>query len=131
MRLTEDIINQIKDSKESTFTGEQVITIINNITKSNSKRIVDEEDDVTVDLSSYSIEIDGKRKVAAKKIIQIAHHLLSNKTRTFTREELLSDIWEEDVVVGVRTIDVHIRKLRILLDEKYITTVKGVGYKWK
>lgn len=131
MRLTEEIINQIKDSKESTFTGEQVITIINNITKSNSKRIVDEEDGVTVDLSSYSIEIDGKRKVAAKKIIQIAHHLLSNKTRTFTREELLADIWEEDVVVGIRTIDVHIRKLRILLDEKYITTVKGVGYRWK
>ena len=131
MRLTEDIINQIKDSKESTFTGEQVITIINNITKSNSKRIVDEEDDVTVDLSSYSIEIDGKRKVAAKKIIQIAHHLLSNKTRTFTREELLSEIWEDDVVVGIRTIDVHVRKLRILLDEKYITTVKGVGYRWK
>lgn len=131
MRLTEEIINQIKDSKKSTFTGEQVITIINNITKSNSKRIVDEEDGVTVDLSSYSIEIDGKRKVAAKKIIQIAHHLLSNKTRTFTRQELLDDIWEEDVVVGIRTIDVHIRKLRILLDEKYITTVKGVGYRWK
>jgi two-component system alkaline phosphatase synthesis response regulator PhoP len=131
MRLTEEIINQIKDSKESIFTGEQVITIINNITKSNSKRIVDEEDGVAVDLSSGSIEIDGKKKIAAKKIIQIAHHLLSNKTRTFTREELLADIWEDDVVVGIRTIDVHIRKLRILLDEKYVTTVKGVGYRWK
>jgi two-component system alkaline phosphatase synthesis response regulator PhoP len=131
MRLTEELISQIKNSDNSTFTGEQVITIINDITRKNSKLLVDEEDGVIVDLSSYSIEIDGERKKAAKKIIQIAHYLLSNKTKTFTRKDILSDLWEDDVVVGERTIDVHIRKLRVLLNEKYVTTVKGVGYRWK
>jgi two-component system alkaline phosphatase synthesis response regulator PhoP len=48
----------------------------------------------------------------------------------FTRDEILKTVWGDDVVVGDRTIDVHVRKLREKLGDEYIKTVKGVGYKF-
>ena len=56
--------------------------------------------------------------------------LLSKPGKVFTREVILSSVWGGEVVVGDRTIDVHIRKLREKLGDSYIKTVKGVGYKF-
>jgi two-component system alkaline phosphatase synthesis response regulator PhoP len=55
---------------------------------------------------------------------------MSKSGKVFTRETILSSVWGEEVVVGDRTIDVHIRKLREKLGSEYITTIKGVGYKF-
>ena len=49
----------------------------------------------------------------------------------FSREEILASVWGSDVIVGYRTIDVHVRKLREKLGDRYIVTVKGVGYKFE
>jgi two-component system alkaline phosphatase synthesis response regulator PhoP len=65
-----------------------------------------------------------------KKEFEILWLLASKPGRVFTREEIFDKIWGSDVIVGNRTIDVHIRKLRERLGETYIKTMKGIGYKF-
>jgi two-component system alkaline phosphatase synthesis response regulator PhoP len=129
MHLIEDIIDQIRALKNTVFTAEEVIKIIKTVVANDSKIVKD--DDVIVDLSSYTIEINGKKSKLPRKVLQMAYYLIDNKNRVITRERLLSAIWGDDIIVGPRTIDVHIRKLRIALNNKYIKTYKGIGYMWK
>jgi len=64
-----------------------------------------------------------------RKEFEILWLLASKPGRVFTREEIFDKIWGSDVIVGNRTIDVHIRKLRERLGDEYIKTMKGIGYK--
>ena len=66
-----------------------------------------------------------------KKEFKLFALLSSKPGKVFTREFILDQVWGDEVVVGDRTIDVHIRKLREKLGETYIATVKGVGYKFE
>jgi two-component system alkaline phosphatase synthesis response regulator PhoP len=66
-----------------------------------------------------------------RKEFEILYLLASKPGKVFNREEIFEKIWGEDVVVGGRTIDVHVRKLREKIGLNYIETVKGVGYKFK
>ena len=65
-----------------------------------------------------------------RKEFELIVLLVSKPGKVFTREEIYSKIWGNDVIVGDRTIDVHIRKLREKLGENYIKTLKGIGYKF-
>lgn len=67
----------------------------------------------------------------AKKEFELLNLLVSKPGKVFTREEIFSGVWGADVIVGNRTIDVHIRKLREKIGDKYIKTIKGIGYKYK
>ena len=69
--------------------------------------------------------------ILPKKEFELLHLLISKPGKVFKREEILNNVWGDDVVVGDRTIDVHIRKLREKLGDEYIRTVKGVGYKFE
>lgn len=75
------------------------------------------------------VQKDGIRIDLAKKEFELIALLLSRPGKVYTREEIFRKIWGADVIVGNRTIDVHIRKLREKLGDEYIKTVKGVGYK--
>lgn len=66
-----------------------------------------------------------------RREFEILWLLASKPGRVFTREEIFDKIWGNDVIVGNRTIDVHIRKLRERLGERYIKTMKGIGYKFE
>ena len=66
-----------------------------------------------------------------KKEFELLALLFSKPGKVFTREVILARVWGDDIIVGDRTIDVHIRKLREKLGNQYIKTVKGVGYKLK
>ena len=66
-----------------------------------------------------------------KKAFELLFLLASKPERVFKREEIMNHVWGTQVVVGDRTIDVHIRKLREKIGEKHIRTIKGVGYKFK
>ena len=66
-----------------------------------------------------------------KKEFELIALLSTKPGKVFTRDEILDRVWGGDVVVGDRTIDVHVRKLREKLGEEYIKTVKGVGYKFE
>jgi len=75
------------------------------------------------------VQKDGIRIDLAKKEFELIALLLSRPGKVYTREEIFKKIWGANVIVGNRTIDVHIRKLREKLGDEYIKTVKGIGYK--
>lgn len=85
---------------------------------------------ITIDPVKFLVTVDGNEVILAKKEFELLHLLASRPGRVFLRNEILSQIWGNEVIVGDRTIDVHIRKVRQKLGIDCITTVKGVGYKF-
>ncbi len=86
---------------------------------------------ITIDLDKYQVSYKDKKLDLPRKEFELLTLLSSQPGKVFHRNEILDKIWGNDVVVGGRTIDVHIRKLREKIGEKYIKTVKGVGYKFE
>jgi two-component system, OmpR family, alkaline phosphatase synthesis response regulator PhoP len=87
--------------------------------------------ELTIDPGQFIIIINDKEVVLAKKEFELLYLLGSKPGRVFLRNEILSQVWGNEVIVGDRTIDVHIRKIRQKLGIDCITTVKGVGYKFE
>lgn len=86
---------------------------------------------IQLDREKYIVTCEGKELTIPKKEFELLSLLISNPGKVFTRDEIYTQIWGTNVIVGERTIDVHIRKLRERLGEKYIHTLKGVGYKFE
>lgn len=86
---------------------------------------------IQIDPVKFMVIIDGNDVVLAKKEFELLYLLASRPGRVFLRNEILSQVWGSEVIVGDRTIDVHIRKIRQKLNVDCITTVKGVGYKFE
>lgn len=86
---------------------------------------------IIIDREKYLVIKDGEELSLPKKEFELLALLLSKPGKVFTRETILNDVWGHDIVVGDRTIDVHIRKLREKIGEDLIKTVKGVGYKFE
>lgn len=87
--------------------------------------------DLTIDPEQFVVDYKGEQIILAKKEFELLYLLASRPGRVFLRNEILGQIWGTDVIVGDRTIDVHIRKIRQKLGLDCITTVKGVGYKFE
>lgn len=87
--------------------------------------------ELTIDPVQYSVVFKGESIILAKKEFELLYLLASKPGKVFLRNEILSQIWGTEVIVGDRTIDVHIRKIRSKLGIDCITTVKGVGYKFE
>ncbi len=96
---------------------------------SSEKKIIQIKN-LMIDATQYKTTIDGEVFVLAKKEFELLYLLAAQPGRVFLRNEILSQVWGNDVIVGDRTIDVHIRKIRVKLGIDLITTVKGVGYKF-
>ncbi|MBZ4189007.1 response regulator [Niabella beijingensis] len=86
---------------------------------------------VTIDPEKFVVQNGDKEIILAKKEFELLYLLALKPGRVFLRNEILNAIWGNDVIVGDRTIDVHIRKIRQKLELDCITTVKGVGYKFE
>ena len=86
--------------------------------------------DLNINRESYHIERDGIEISLPRKEFEILYLLATKPGKVFKREEIFDKVWGDDVIVGGRTIDVHVRKLRRKLGRDYIVTVKGVGYKF-
>jgi two-component system alkaline phosphatase synthesis response regulator PhoP len=84
-----------------------------------------------IDPERFLVQVDGKDIILAKKEFELLYLLAQKPGRVFLRNEILNQVWGNDVIVGDRTIDVHIRKIRQKLGIDCITTVKGVGYKFE
>ncbi len=84
-----------------------------------------------IDPERFMVQVDGRDLVLAKKEFELLHLLAQKPGRVFLRNEILNQVWGNEVIVGDRTIDVHIRKIRQKLGIDCITTVKGVGYKFE
>jgi len=86
--------------------------------------------DITIDREKYLVTIEGKEIQLARKEFELLSILAAKPGKVFTREDILMRVWDDDVVVGERTIDVHIRKIREKTGTDHIKTIKGVGYKF-
>ncbi len=87
--------------------------------------------DITIDNEKYIIIKSGKEIILPKKEFELLSLLISKPNKVFSREEIFTQIWGDDIIVGDRTIDVHVRKIREKLGDESIKTVKGVGYKYE
>jgi two-component system alkaline phosphatase synthesis response regulator PhoP len=102
-------------------------------------RIVSEEPDIQtlilgnleIDREKFIVRNEGKEIYLAKKEFQLIELLSSKPGKVFTRAEIFNKVWGAEVIVGNRTIDVHVRKLREKIGDSYIKTVKGIGYKFE
>ncbi len=86
--------------------------------------------DLVIDKEKYTVKNGSEELSLPRKEFSLLLLLISKPQKVFTRDEIYSAIWGDNIVVGDRTIDVHIRKLREKIGEDYIKTVKGVGYKF-
>ena len=104
-----------------------------------SRRILSENNNTSniivgslvIDRESYSVTLDKDEIALPRKEFELLYLLASKPGKVLTRDEIMFKVWGTQVVVGDRTIDVHVRKLREKIGEKYIKTIKGVGYKFK
>jgi two-component system alkaline phosphatase synthesis response regulator PhoP len=88
-------------------------------------------DGVMVDTERHVATCGGEELLLPRKEFNLLALLHSEPGRLFTREEIYNEVWGSDIVVGDRTIDVHIRNLRKKIGQRHITTIKGVGYKYE
>ncbi len=86
--------------------------------------------DLTIDRTSYTVAVGKKQINLPKKEFELLYYLAENPEKVHSRDDLLQNIWGADVYVLARTVDVHIRKIREKIGSEYITTIKGVGYKF-
>jgi two-component system alkaline phosphatase synthesis response regulator PhoP len=96
----------------------------------NSKKII-KKGELKIDTEKFVVYKKNKELILTKKEFELLLFLASRPGKVFTREEIFHLVWGDDVIVGDRTIDVHIRKLREKIGDKHIKTFKGVGYKFK
>ena len=87
--------------------------------------------DLLIDRTSYTIKNGEDRISLPKKEFDLLYFLAQNPGKVFSRDELLQSVWGTDVYVLVRTVDVHVQKVREKIGKGHIITVKGVGYKFK
>lgn len=86
---------------------------------------------LTIDPEKFVVEVDEQEISLAKKEFELLYLLAQKPGRVFLRQEIMNQVWGNEVIVGDRTIDVHIRKIRQKMGVECITTVKGVGYKFE
>ncbi len=86
--------------------------------------------DLIIDRDKYLVTSGENQLVLPKKEFELLLLLASKPNRVFTRDEIYSSVWGDNIIVGDRTIDVHIRKLREKIGQDHINTIKGVGYKY-
>tara|TARA_Y100000589_G_scaffold16329_1_gene13316 strand:+ start:87 stop:749 length:663 start_codon:yes stop_codon:yes gene_type:complete len=99
------------------------------------KRVTNQEKqkfgNLEIDIESMQIKVDGKEQTLRKKEFLLLKLLTSKPGKVFRREEIMNTVWGSDVIVGDRTIDVHIKKLREKISSEMIKTIKGFGYKFE
>ncbi|MEN9743866.1 MAG: hypothetical protein RLZZ65_1671 [Bacteroidota bacterium] len=83
-----------------------------------------------INREKYLLEMDGKEIHLPRKEFELLALLASRPNFVFKREQILEKVWGTDIIVGDRTIDVHVRKLREKIGDEYISTIKGIGYKF-
>lgn len=106
----------------------KIESLLRRLDKSHGIVIETESNSLKIDREKFLIEIDGKQIILPKKEFELLELLASRPGKVFNREQILSIVWGNETIVGERTIDVHIRKLREKLGDEYIRTIKGVGY---
>jgi two-component system, OmpR family, alkaline phosphatase synthesis response regulator PhoP len=93
-------------------------------------KTIESSDGLRIDRERYVVWRNNEKVELPRKEFELLNLLVSRPQKVFTREEIFLKVWGSEVIVGERTIDVHIRKLREKIGDEHIQTVKGVGYKY-
>lgn len=108
----------------------KIESIFKRINKKNEEINVIDLGEIKIDRNSYLVHIKNQEIALPRKEFELFYLLASKPGKVFTRDEIMGKVWGSEVVVGDRTIDVHIRKLREKIGDLYFKTVKGIGYKF-
>ena len=108
----------------------KINSILKRMKSSNSENHVIDLGDVIINRNTYSVTKNEKILTLPRKEFELFYLLASKPGNVFTRDEIMGKVWGSEVIVGDRTIDVHIRKLREKIGDSYFKTIKGVGYKF-
>lgn len=109
----------------------RIMALLRRAQKTEKKNIAIQRANITIDPTRYLVIKDDKTIVLPRKEFSVLYLLASKPNKVFRREEIFHEIWGDDVIVGSRTIDVHIRKIREKIGIDNIKTIKGVGYKFE
>lgn len=120
----------LKSIKPRVLTS-RIQALLRRVKRDSSELQALEHNGISIDRERYLAIQSGKEINLPKKEFELLSLLWSQPGKVFTRDTILSSVWGHDVIVGDRTIDVHIRKLRSKIGDKCIKTVKGVGYKFE
>jgi two-component system alkaline phosphatase synthesis response regulator PhoP len=118
--LTSRIKALLKRAESGIYTETEIAKIIE--TK--------DEESLVIDKERYIVKKGNEELILPRKEFELLTLLMSKPDKVFTRDDIFHVIWGDNIIVGDRTIDVHIRKLREKIGEDYIRTIKGVGYKY-
>mgnify|MGYP000645590280 FL=1 len=108
----------------------KIASILKRINYGKNKTLKLEMDNLVIDRNEYKIVKDKQDLTLPRKQFELLFLLASKPGKVFTRDEIMNSVWGSQVIVGDRTIDVHIRKLREKIGDSYFKTIKGVGYKF-
>lgn len=97
--------------------------------RKHKKKNIIEYNNIMIDLEKHEVKIDEKKINLPKKEFQILKILLKDPGKVFSREKIFKLVWGDNVFVGGRTIDVHVKKIRSKFGQNFISTIKGIGYK--
>ena len=106
----------------------RITAMLRRSAKKDDSKVI-EIDGLKIDPVSFVVRRNDEKIILPKKEFTLLKLLASSPNKVFTREEIFDKVWGNDVIVGDRTIDVHVRKIREKIGDGYITTVKGIGYK--
>jgi two-component system alkaline phosphatase synthesis response regulator PhoP len=109
----------------------KVESLLRRLDRPVQEEVLSHSNRIKIDREKFMVEIEGNNLLLPKKEFELLELLASRPGKVFTREQILAIVWGNETVVGERTIDVHIRKLREKLGDTYIRTIKGVGYTFK
>jgi two-component system alkaline phosphatase synthesis response regulator PhoP len=106
----------------------KVESLLRRLSNSIAASAIESISNLIIEREKFSVQLDGNKIILPKKEFELLELLSSRPGKVFNREQILNIVWGNETVVGERTIDVHIRKLREKLGDAYIRTIKGVGY---
>ena len=129
MIIAENIIEAFKQQNKQGFMLCEIISIINGVTSQYQIPNVESEG-ILLNASELQVIINDNKTLLPKKVFDLLYYLISNKNKVVHRSNILRDVWGADVLVDDRTIDVHIRKIRKVIDGDNLKTISGVGYGW-
>ena len=108
----------------------KINSILKRLRLSNTENHVIDLGEIIINRNTYSVTHNEKVLTLPKKEFELFYLLASKPGNVFTRDEIMGKVWGSEIIVGDRTIDVHIRKLREKIGDSYFKTIKGVGYKF-
>jgi two-component system alkaline phosphatase synthesis response regulator PhoP len=108
----------------------KVNSLLRRLKTANESVNIYEAGDLKINRENYMVYRENQEIQLARKEFELLNLLASKPHKVFTRDEIMNQVWDDDIIVGERTIDVHIRKIREKTGIDHIKTIKGVGYKF-